>query len=64
MTDLEFNCSEPGFRVLPRRRVVERTFGWMMRWRRLVRDDEQCIDVSEAMTHIALGSLFFRRITH
>ena len=28
----------PGFKVLPRRRVVERTFAWMTRWRRLVRD--------------------------
>jgi hypothetical protein len=27
-----------GFHVLPRRWVVERTFGWMMRWRRLVQD--------------------------
>jgi transposase len=27
-----------GFHVLPRRWVVERTFEWMMRWRRLVRD--------------------------
>ena len=29
-----------GFRVLPRRWVVERTFGWLMRHRRLVRDYE------------------------
>ena len=28
---------QKGFKVLPRRRVVERTFGWMTRWRRLVR---------------------------
>jgi transposase len=39
---------EPGFKVLPRRWVVERTFGWLTRWRRLVRDYEQRIDVSEA----------------
>jgi len=55
--------SEPGFKVLPRRWVVERTFGWMMRWRRLVRDYEKRIDVSEAMIHIALGSLLLRRIS-
>ncbi len=30
-----------GFQPLPRRWVVERTFGLMMRWRRLVRDYEQ-----------------------
>lgn len=55
---------EPGFKVLPRRWVVERTFGWMMRWRRLVRDYEKRIDVSEAMIHVALGSLLLRRISH
>jgi putative transposase len=56
--------SEPGFKVLPRRWVVERTFAWMTRWRRLVRDYEQRIDVSKAMIHVALGSLLLRRITH
>jgi putative transposase len=55
---------EPGFKVLPRRWVVERTFGWMTRWRRLVRDYEQRIDVSHAMIHVALGSLLLRRIAH
>src|SRR5579863_3023743 len=55
---------EPGFQVLPRRWVVERTFGWMTRWRRLVRDYEQRLDVSEAMIHVAMGSLLLRRIAH
>ena len=55
---------EPGFKILPRRWVVERTFGWMTRWRRLVRDYEARIDVSEAMIHVAMGSLLLRRITH
>ncbi len=55
---------EAGFKVLPRRWVVERTFGWMTRWRRLVRDYEQRLDVSEAMIHVALGSLLLRRIAH
>ena len=53
-----------GFEVLPCRWVVERTFGWMTRWRRLVRDYEERIDVSEAMIHVALGSLLLRRIAH
>ena len=56
--------SEPGFKVLPRRWVVERTFGWLTRWRRLVRDYEQRLDVSEAMIHVAMGSLLLRRISH
>lgn len=56
--------AEPGFKVLPRRWVVERTFGWMTRWRRLVRDYEQRLDVSEAMIHVAMSSLLLRRIAH
>jgi transposase len=56
--------AEPGFKVLPRRWVVERTFGWMTRWRRLVRDYEARLDVSEAMIHVAMGSLLLRRIAH
>jgi len=55
---------EPGFKVLPRRWVVERTFAWMTRWRRLVRDYETRIDVSEAMIQVALGSVLLRRINH
>jgi putative transposase len=56
--------TEPGFKVVRRRWVVERTFGWMTRWRRLVRDYEARLDVSEAMIHIALGGLLLRRIAH
>ena len=55
---------EPGFKVLPRRWVVERTFAWLTRWRRLVRDYEARVDVSEAMAHVALTSLLLRRISH
>ncbi len=54
----------PAFEVLPRRWVVERTFGWMTRWRRLVRDYEERIDCSQAMIHVALGSILLRRIAH
>lgn len=53
-----------GFAVLPRRWVVERTFGWMIRWRRLVRDYERRPDVSETMAYIAMGGLLLRRVAH
>jgi putative transposase len=55
---------ETGFHVLPRRWVVERSFGWLTRYRRLVRDYEQRLDVSEAMIYAAMGSLLVRRIAH
>ena len=38
-----------GFKVLPRRWVVERTFGWLARNRRLARDYERLTATSEAM---------------
>jgi transposase len=55
---------QSGFTVISRRWVVERTFGWMIRWRRLVRDYEKRLAVSEAMIHVAMGSLLLRRIAH
>ena len=55
---------QKGFQVLPRRWVVERTFGWMTRWRRLVRDYEKLIDVSDAMIHLSMGALLLRRVAH
>ena len=55
---------QTGFKVLPRRWVVERSFGWMTRWRRLVRDYEERIDVSQAMILVALGSNLLRRAAH
>ncbi|WP_400771213.1 IS5 family transposase [Methylosinus sporium] len=55
---------QKGFEVLPRRWVVERTFGWMIRWRRLVRDYERRIDVSTAMIHVAMSGVLLRRNAH
>lgn len=42
-----------GWIVLPRRWVVERTFGWLGRYRRLSRDFEHTVPSSEAMVYIA-----------
>lgn len=55
---------QKGFHVLPCRRVVERTFGWMIRWRRLVGDYERRIDVSTAMIHVALCGVLLCRNAH
>lgn len=56
--------AEPGFKVIPRRWVVERSIGWLTRYRRLVRDYERRLDVSEAMIFLAMGNLLIRRISH
>lgn len=56
-------AGQDGFTVLPRRWVVERSFGWIVRWRRLVRDYEARLDVSEGMIYVAMSSLLLRRLT-
>jgi len=43
-----------GFKVLPQRWIVERTFGWLMRHRRLVRDYETTVQSAEAFIYLAL----------
>ena len=53
-----------GFVVLPRRWVVERTFGWLGRWRRLSKDYEQLPEVSEAMVTPTMISLMLHRVAH
>ncbi len=51
-----------GFKILPRRWVVERTFGWLMRHRRLVRDYETTESSAEAWAYIAMIRIQLRRL--
>ncbi len=51
-----------GVRVLPRRWVVERTFGWLMRQRRLVRDYETSETSAEAWVYIPMIRIQLRRL--
>ncbi len=51
-----------GFHVLPRRWVVERTFAWLGRSRRLSKDYERKPTSSEAQVYIASGRLLLRQI--
>lgn len=50
-----------GFEVLPRRWVVERTFAWIFKNRRLVRDYEQLTAVAETLITIAASATLLRR---
>jgi transposase len=50
------------FQVLRRRWVIERTFGWLMRYRRLVRDYERRTDHAEAMIYWATVIIMTRRL--
>jgi transposase len=51
-----------GFTPLPKRWIVERTFGWFGGYRRLSRDYERRPEVSEAMVRLAMARLMIRRI--
>lgn len=52
-----------GFVLLPRRWVVERTFGWLGRYRRLSRDFEHKVASSEAMVYAASIRRMLRLLT-
>ena len=52
-----------GFQVLPRRWVVERTFSWLVRWRRLVRDYERLPATHEAIVKWAMVGLMLNRLS-
>lgn len=56
------NADVKGFQVLPRRWVVERTFGWITRCRRLARDYERKPAHAEAMIQFAMIRLMAARL--
>ena len=51
-----------GFKLLPKRWVVERTFGWLVQYRRLSKHYEYWEQTGEAMIHVAMIHLMLRRL--
>jgi transposase len=51
-----------GFSVQPRRWVVERTFGWLSRNRRLSKDYERKVQTSETLIQVAMIRLLLARL--
>ncbi len=63
--ELEIVKREPGthgFSVQPRRRVVERSFAWLIRNRRLAKDYERRVQTSEMLIEVAALRLLLRRL--
>lgn len=54
--------NQQGFQVLAKRWIVERTFAWLGRWRRLTRDYEYLPESSEAFIRIAMIGLMLKRL--
>jgi transposase len=53
--------AKKGFVLLPRRWVVERSFGWMARFRRLARDYERLAGTLKGLHYVAFSFLMLRR---
>jgi putative transposase len=51
-----------GFKVLPKRLIVERTFSWLIRNRRLSKDYERKVQTSETLVKVAAIRLILRRL--
>lgn len=59
---VERERGQVGFQILPRRWVVERTFAWLGRYRRLSKDYERCTRSSEGIIYIASIHTMMRRV--
>jgi transposase len=53
---------QKGFQVIPRRWVVERTFAWISKCRRLAKEYETLSASSESWIHLAMIGLMLRRL--
>ncbi len=55
-------CTSAGFEVIRRRWVVERTFAWISRNRRMSRDYEFLAQTTEALIYVTMIRLMLRRL--
>ena len=53
--------TDKGFKILPKRWIVERTFGWFGKYRRLSKDYERLTENSEATIKLAMINIVIRR---
>lgn len=60
---VERSAQAIGFEVLPKRWIVERTFGWISRFRRMARDFERYATTVAAFIRLAMIRIMLRRLT-
>lgn len=53
-----------GFKLVRKRWIVERTFSWLYKCRRLVRDYERRVDHSESHIYVSMCRLMLKRLAH
>ncbi len=61
-TEVTRRNTKRGFEVQPQRWIVERTFGWLNRFRRLSTDYEQRSAISEGFIYVSMIHLMLRRL--
>jgi putative transposase len=60
--ETEVPKKEPGFKVTRKRWVVERTFAWISRQRRMSRDYERTTESSENMIYISMARIMLKQL--
>ena len=59
---VEAEAGQKGFAVQPRRWVIERTFSWITRLRRMSKDYERKVQTSETLIQVAMIRLLLARV--
>ena len=62
VVEISRRIADKGFQVIPKRWIVERTFGWFNWSRRLSKDYEQRSDMSEGMIYLSMTRLMLKRL--
>lgn len=61
--EIVLRCDDKtGFHIVPKRWIVERTFGWLGQYRRLSKEYEVLIETSEAFIYVAMVHVMMRRL--
>jgi transposase len=60
-TEVSKRSDKPGFNVIPKRWIVERTFAWLEKCRRLWRNCERLLESTKGMIQVAIIRILLKR---